>query len=395
MRILHLTPYYAPAYAFGGVVRSVEGMATALVNRGHEATVLTTDAQDQRRRYSGPADETIDGVRVMRRPNVLPWLRGRLNLSTPRGMRHAAEALLPQVDIVHVHEFRTLENLLATPVARCHGKPIVLSPHGTLNLRTGRSALKSAWDRLLSPAIAQRIDHVIALSDGELTEADLLWRGVGARQPATRFSVIPNGVDPAAVNRPELAASFRRRFALGNAPTALFMGRLQARKGVDVLIRAFHAADVDDARLLIVGPDEGMLPALRHLAGGDRRIVFSGYLEGDARLGALAASAVFALPATGEGQPMAALEAMAAGLPVLLSPGCNLSVVADYGAGLVIEATVAAFAEALRELLTNAESRVQMGAKARRLVAEEFTWERVAARLEGVYEQVLMVNETQ
>ncbi len=323
-----------------------------------------------------------------------PGLRGRLNLSTPRGMRHAAEALLPQVDIVHVHEFRTLENLLATPVARCHGKPIVLSPHGTLNLRTGRSALKSAWDRLLSPAIAQRIDHVIALSDGELTEADTLWRGFGARQPATRFSVIPNGVDPAAVNRPELAAAFRRRFALGNAPTALFMGRLQARKGVDVLIRAFHAADVDDARLLIVGPDEGMLPALRRLAGGDRRIVFSGYLEGDARLGALAASAVFALPATGEGQPMAALEAMAAGLPVVLSPGCNLSVVADYGAGLVIEATVAAFAEALRELLTNAESRVQMGAKARRLVAEEFTWERVAARLEGVYEQVLRADET-
>ena len=59
------------------------------------------------------------------------------------------------------------------------------------------------------------------------------------------------------------------------------MGRLQARKGVDLLIKAFIAADVADARLLIVGPDEGMLPALQALAGGDSRIVFTGYLDGD------------------------------------------------------------------------------------------------------------------
>lgn len=385
VRILHLTPYYAPAYAFGGVVRSVEGLATALVKRGHEITILTTDALDQRRRCPGPPDEMIEGVSVLRRPNVWPGLRGRLNLSTPRGMRAAAEAILPDVDLVHIHEFRTLENLLVTPVAQQLGKPIVLSPHGTLNLATGRSRLKTVWDRLLSPGLALRVDHVVALSEAERAEAEALWRGFGRRQQPTRFSVIPNGVDLPAFDRRELAADLRARYKLGESPVVLFMGRLQMRKGVDVLVEAFKAAAVENASLLIVGPDEGMLPTLRALANGDPRIVFTGYLDGEARLGALAAGDVFALPAIGEGQPMAALEAMAAGLPVVLSPGCNLDEAAAAGAGFVVEASAAEFAEKLSLLLSDAALRREMGQRARRLVTARYSWDGVAERLEAVY----------
>lgn len=385
MRILHVTPYYRPAYAFGGVVRSVEGMATALLARGHEVAVLTTDAFDQQRRYSGAQEETIDGVRVLRRPNVLPRLRGRCNLSTPRGMKRTAEAILPGFDIAHVHEFRTLENLLVTPAAANLRKSIVLSPHGTLNLRTGRGAFKRVWDRLLSPGIASRVDHVVALTEAEQAEAETLWRRFGTRPRPTGFSVIPNGVDLGEFNKRDLAGDFRRRYNLGGAPTALFMGRLQTRKGVDVLIKAFKAVDMEDSRLLIVGPDEGMLPALEALAGGDPRVLFAGYLDGDARLGALAASDIFALPATGEGQPMAALEAMAAGLPVVLSPGCNMDEAAAAGAGFVVEPTVDAFAERLKALLSDEALRQEMGGRARQIAEARYAWNTVAERLEDLY----------
>lgn len=389
MRILHLTPYYAPAYAFGGVVRSVEGMATALAQRGHDVTVLTTDALDHQRRCAGAHDEFIDGARVLRRPNALPWLRGRLNLSTPRSMKKTAEAILPAVDVLHIHEFRTVENLLVTPVALSAEAPIALSPHGTLSLKTGRGSVKSAWDRLFSPGVASRVDHIIALTEAERAEAETLWRRFGRRQRPISLSVIPNGVRPAAFDQHGLARHFRARYRLGDAPTLLFMGRLQARKGADALIEAFKAADQADARLLIVGPDEGMLPALQALAGGDRRIVFTGYLDGEARLGALAASDIFALPATGEGQPMAALEAMAAGLPLVLSPGCNLDEVAERGAGYVIEPTVEAFADKLRLLLCDPALRRRMGEQARQLADERFAWDRIAERLEAVYRSLV------
>jgi len=389
MRILHVTPYYKPAYAFGGVVRSVEGMANALVERGHEVTILTTDALDKQRRYRGPLDEKIDGVRVLRRPNVSQRLRGGLNLSTPRSMKKTAEAILPAVDLAQFHEFRTLENLLVTPLALQRKKPILLSPHGTLNLSTGRGRLKSAWDRILSPGVAARVDHVIALSEAELAEAKGMWRRFGIRQRPTQFSVIPNGVDLDTCNWADRAADFRAQYSLDEAPVALFMGRLHTRKGVDVLIKAFKAADVDGARLLIVGPDDGMLSTLKSLAGGDRRIIFTGYLTGEARLGALAAGDIFALPATGEGQPIAALEALAAGMPVLLSPGCNLEAAGAYGAAYVVEATVDAFAEKMRALLVDAGLRGRMGARARRLAEERYSWDRIAQRLEDLYQSLV------
>jgi len=389
MHILHVTPYYQPAYAFGGVVRAAEGMAVSLVASGHQVTVLTTDALDQTTRCIEPTEETIDDVRILRRPNLSTRLRGRLNLSTPRSMKRSAVSILPTVDILHVHEFRTVENLLVTPVAQALGIPIVLSPHGTLNMSTGRGRLKAAWDRLLSPSVAQRIDHVIALTETELSEVREIWARFGKRQKPTNFSVIPNGVDLEVFTDLQPAHDFRQRYGLSDAPTVLYMGRLQARKGVDVLVRAFQRAKVEHAHLLIVGPDEGMLSQVRALAAGDSRIVCTGYLGSDERLEALAASDVFALPARGEGLSMALLEALASGMPAVISPGCNMPEVEIAGAGFVADATVDAVAVKLRELLVDADLRARMGMAARQLVVERYTWEVVGKQLESVYLQLL------
>lgn len=386
MHILHLSPYYKPAYAFGGVARAVEGMAGALVKRGHQVTVLTTDALDQTARYGGAADEVADGVRVLRCPNASPWLRGKLNLSTPRGMKKTAALILPHVDALHIHEFRSAENLLVAPTAQALGKPIVLSPHGTLALGTGRGRLKIGWDRLLGAGAARRVDHVIALTQAELAEAQKLWESFGRQSPSS-FSIIPNGVHLNDFADLPDANDFRRRYRLDAAPTVLFMGRLQRRKGLDALIQAFQQAGVEHSRLLIAGPDEGMLKTIQGLADGDRRIVITGYLRGADRRRALAAGDVFALPAVGEGLSIAVLEAMAAGMPVILSPGCNMDEVEAAGAGYVA-ASAADFADKLRPLLMDGSLRARMGKAARRLIAAKYTWEAIAIQLEALYESL-------
>ncbi len=387
MRILHLTPYYAPAYAFGGVVRSVEGMARALARRGHSVTVLTTDALDQHARYTGEYDSIQDGVEVVRVPNLLPTIRGRYNLSTPNGMAKRAADILSQVDVVHCHEFRTVENLVVTPLVARSGKPLILSPHGTLALDTGRSALKRLWDQLLSSAVALRFNHVVALSQPELADVQSLWPTFGRRRIPTTFSVIPNGVDPAEYTNPSGREGFRARYGLGDAPVCLFMGRLHPRKGVGLLVEAFKAAHVPDARLVIVGPDEGMLDSLRQQV--DERIILTGYLGGADRLAAFAAADLLALPAVGEGLPMVVLEAMAAGLPVIVSPGCNLPEVPEYGAGLEVEAAVEPLTVVLQSVLADASRRGVMSHAARTLVNERFTWDSIAAQLEGLYNGVI------
>lgn len=388
MNILHVTPYYAPAYAFGGVPRAVEGMAVALARRGHEVTVLTTDALSQTERTTDT--KTVrDGVRVVRAPNAFVWLRGRANLSTPVNMRAAGADLIQAANVIHCHEFRTVENWLITPLAAQHGKTLLLSSHGTLPHGTGRSALKTMWDRLISPPIARRFHAAIGLTDAECADVRALWRTFGADCPCY---VVPNGVDMEAFASLPDAAAFRRQHHLGDAKVVLFMGRLHPRKGADVLARAvqqLNKDDGDDVRLLVAGPDEGLQPRLDAMAREDERIVLAGYLTGEARLAAFVAADAFALPAVGEGLPMSVLEAMAAGLPVVVSPGCNLPEVAQYGAGQEVPAEVGALAGALRAVLADDGT---MAGAARRLVRARFTWAAVAAQLEQVYSETWILS---
>ncbi|MBE0689283.1 MAG: glycosyltransferase [Anaerolineae bacterium] len=381
MHILHVTPYYAPAYAFGGVVRAVEGLALALVARGHQVTVLTTDAHDLNRRTHQPANEIRDGVHIVRVPNRVYALR-RLNLSTPWGIGGAAAERLADVDVMHLHEFRTIENLLVAPQAARRGILVVLSPHGTLDLATGRGGLKHWWDRLLSPALMRRIDAVVGLHTGETEMARALWRS--AHLDAI-FETIPNGIDVDKKLDDGLARAFRAQWGLDDALVCLFLGRLHARKGVEPLARAFAQLDMPDARLVIAGPDEGLLTALKPLADADSRIVLTGFLDGDTRLGALAAADCFALPATGEGLSMAMLEAAAAGLPLLLAPGCNFPEAERAGAALIVEPQVESLRQALAALLTDGERRAQMGMAAQTLAREQFAWPVIAARWERIY----------
>lgn len=171
----------------------------------------------------------------------------------------------------------------------------------------------------------------------------------------------------------------------------LFMGRLHPRKGVVALVEAFREANISSARLVIAGPDEGALAAVRPLLDG--RITLTGYLGGQERLAALAAADVLALPAVGEGLPMVVLEAMAAGRPVIVSPGCYLPEAAQYGAGLEVEPAVEPLAAALEALLCNADLRARMGAAAQVLARTRFAWDNIARQMETVYQEMIEGRE--
>jgi glycosyltransferase involved in cell wall biosynthesis len=394
MNLLHVIPYYAPAWTYGGSVRAAADLTCALVTEGHSVYVLTTDTLSPMQR-TPKRRETIGGVHVYRVRNLSNALRGRLNLSTPVGIADAARRLIQEhaIDVVHCHELRTVENLRVAPVANALGVPVVVSPHGTLPYETGRPIMKQLWDRVLGRRLLPRFDRVIALTANEAAEAKAIWTGCHRALPDERISVVPNGVHLQDFAHLPPREPFRTRWKLGEGPVVLFLGRLHERKGLQLLIPAFAEAvkAVPDARLVIAGPDEGMLATLKalmnefNLAG---RVVFTGMLTGNEKLGALAAADLFALPAVGEGFSMAVLEAMACGLPVLLTPGCNFPEVVEAGAGMVVPREIGELGEALRALLIDGERRVSMGRLARELVQERFTWPQVVAQMVEVYRRV-------
>jgi len=391
MNLLHVTPYYAPAWRYGGVVRMVTDLTRAQVAAGHRVFVLTTDARGPGERALA-AQETIDGVQVTRVHNRSAALRDRLNLSTPRGITHAAARLIREhaIDAIHCHELRTVEALRVAPLANRLGVPLVVSAHGTLPYDTGQGRIKRLWDRLFAPRLLPRFDRVIALTAAEADDAQALWSRWGVDLPETRISVVPNGVHLDDFANLPPGESFRTRWKVSEGPLVLFLARLHERKGAQFLIPAFAQARdaAPDARLVIAGPDEGMLAALQRLAHAHnvaQHVTFTGMLAGNERLAALSAADVFALPAVGEGFSMAVLEALACGLPVVLTPGCHFPEAEQAGAGVVVERAVEPLAGALRALLADADRRTAMGGAARSLVERCYTWPQVVAQLDDAY----------
>jgi len=387
VHILHIAPYYAPAWAFGGVVSALAGLAPALVERGHQVTVLTTDALDFTSRLTGAESrqEVLAGVEIIRCPNVSHTVQAKFNLSTPRGMRRAFHRLRP--DVIHTHELRTVPNLLLLP--RPSRVPVILSPHGTLTYDAGRSLIKRIWDQLFGARIMRRITSVAALTQAEMQDSQVLWTSRGL--PFPDGQIIPNGIAADFAEQVAKAGNLRERFGLGNGPVVLFFGRLHERKGLQFLIPAFAQAARNDptARLLVVGPDAGMLDAAREMVEGlgiGSNVTFTGMLSGADRLAALHTGDVFVLPAIGEGLSMAALEAMAAGLPLLLTPGCNLPEVEPRGAGRVVAREIAPLAAALASLLDDPDQRQTMGQNGKAWAQSSFIWPVIAAQMERFYQ---------
>jgi glycosyltransferase involved in cell wall biosynthesis len=393
MILLHVTPYFAPAWSFGGVCRAVSDLARAQVASGHRVSVLTTDALTRSSRVPA-SEETIDGVRVVRVRTRSLAVRARLNLSTPIGFRHTLRRLLTAdpPDVIHCHELRTIETLHVAEATRAAGRPLlVVSPHGTLPYHTGRTWGKRAWDTLLSRRLLPRLDQVIALTPAEAWDAKALWARHGVPLDEAQIAIVPNGVDAELAVRMPPRAAARSRWRLGEGPVVLFLGRLAERKGLPLLASAFAsvARRLASARLLIAGPDEGARAELmaeiarREL---DTSVVLAGMLTEEERLMALAASDVFALPAVGEGFSMAVLEAMACSVPVVVSRECHFPEVAEAGAGLTVERTVSAWSDALSQLLADPASRADMGRRGRDLVRANYGWPRIAHRMESAYQ---------
>ena len=377
LRVLHVLASMAAAW--GGPTATLRSLAPALAEHGVDCTIATT-ALGQRDRQAAAAAVAV-------REFPLGWAAGLWTAHSPRLRSSLQQELRTgRFDLVHVHELWHYASLAAGAAARRHRVPWVLSLHGALN----EWQLRRNWKKRLYMGLVQRslIESAHGVHALTSAEADSL-RQLGFELPVL---VAPNGV-----RLPGAGAdgSEQRRFswlaALQGKQTVLFLGRLHPMKGVNLLLAAFAALAprFPDAVLLIVGPDEAgtqqrMVRTLAQ-AGLGERAIFTGVLEGPAKAAALAAADMLILPSYTEGFSNAILEAMAAGLPVVVSQQCHFPEVADAGAGHVVATDPAAIANAIGSLLQDPARRCEMGRRGRALVAERYAWEQVAATMSDWY----------
>jgi glycosyltransferase involved in cell wall biosynthesis len=314
--------------------------------------------------------EAIEGFRFDR---LALTRRGRPH-ETPAGLIRLARAV-SDYELLHVHGDSTA--LVCLPVIG--RRPTVITLHGSHLLRRSRGVRGAAVRAGLRMAF-RRSSAVIAVSEAELRDAREL------SPSAARIELVHNGVpEPPAVSESERRAA-RDELGLGpDALAAVFVGELAERKQPVQFAQAVQRARATHPEIVGLLAGDGPLgPALQPMAGEGVR------LPGHRDVGELLAAAdVFVLPSLWEGLAYAVLEAMALGVPVIVSDGPgNPDAVGD--AGLVFPAgDVAALAEALERIAGDARLRESLGRAAAARARERFT---LAGMLEGtarIYDEVL------
>ena len=385
-RVLHVTPYYAGAWAYGGIPRVTATLARAQAQRGHAVTVCATDACDHRSRTR--VGDANDGVHARLFFNLSNRLAYHWQLFMPLGLGRWFREHARDFDVAHLHACHNLPGAIAARHLRAARVPYVLSPHGTAPLIERRRIAKWIFDTTLGRGVLSGAARVIAVSDAERRQ--LLSLGVSA----SKIEIVPNPIDLSEFEPPIQRGQFRRRLRLGARRVVLFLGKLTPRKRVDVLVEAMAMLPQEDAILVIAGNDLGAertirrLVARRHL---EARTIFTGLLRGRERLEALTDADVVVSPSRDEVFGLVPLEALCCGAPVVVADdsGCG-EVIAGTGGGEVVhQGDPAAVAGAIVDVLDRPDHWREAAVKARRRVHELYAPQTIAARMAEVYEGVI------
>ncbi|NEO43491.1 MAG: glycosyltransferase [Moorea sp. SIO4A3] len=387
MKILHVIPSVASVR--GGPSHAALGMVKALGKSGIDTEIATTndDGLDlldvplyQRTAYQG--------VPVWFLPRFSPPLKEFIfSAALTRWLwQHIRD-----YDIIHTHYLFSYPSTCAGLIARHQEIPYVVSTIGQLTpWALAQSRLKKQlYTSLIERQNLNRAAAIHCTSAGEAEDV----RNFGIQTPTIN---LPLGVNQP-VNLPEAKQKLRH---IHNIPTqtpiVLFFSRLHYKKRPDLLIQALNklATQNLDFHLIFAGSGESdyenQLKNLVASSGLTSRTTFTGLITGIHKELVLQGSDIFVLPTFSENFGIAIVEAMAAGLPVIITPGVQIAPeIAQAKAGLVVEGEVDALSNAIAQLLASPDFRNQLGENGKQLVSSRYSWSAISQNIASVYANII------
>jgi glycosyltransferase involved in cell wall biosynthesis len=412
LHVLVLTRAIAPIHGVGGLERHGRDLLTHLLRRGVRVTLVTQPPKGRREadalREEGLTVRFVPyrtfpfagrrGTTVLDRSTAYPWFGWRAG--------HLAARLVSAggIQIVHGMGAASLGYAAARQADRYETVPLVLNPHGLeefgstgpglpIGKRIGYAPLRRAMLHC-----ARAADRIIA-TDRVLVPSVVSHLAVAA----DRVVVVPNAVDLDALDRlaaPETAAALRARIGAGPGDVLLLaVGRLEANKGFDVLLRALRRlpdsgpSQSGPCRLVLVGDGSERTRLEQEAAslGVASQVVFAGSVNDDELHGWYAAASLFVHPSRYEGSSIVTLEAMAHGRAIIGTTAGGLpdKIVPGVNGWLVSPDNADRMAAAIAEAMSGRVDLISMGEASRSLVVERFAWSRVIDRLLQLYLDLL------
>jgi len=380
MRIVFVTPFYYPEHKFGGPPRKIHALASGLLRRQIEVMAITFDFANARNRER----RSVENVPVQ----YLPWVgKGLRQLPLDRCSLSSA---IRDADLIHCYGLYNFLCPLAVQFAHRYHKPTVLEPLGMYPPRARNRLAKLSYNLAITRRMIRQSQVVIATSRAELKDLKKIV-------PSHKLIYRPNGIDLERFKNLPPSDELRVRWNLSpHERVVLFIGRISLIKNLEQLILAFAEADIPRTRLLLVGPslEESYIRKLRSIVSNKQlelRVTFCGPLYEEEQRAALGLADLFVLPSLNESFGNAAGEAVAAGVPVLLTNTCGIAPLIDRRAGLAVPLGVESLAKGLQVMLDPVQR--DLLTAQREQVKRELSWDEPIQQKMELYERIIEEKE--
>lgn len=389
MKLLIVNPYYRPAFSRGGPVTSLHCLSKALAKKGVDVSVYTTNV-DLDNKVTVNQEVDIDGVRVtyFSFTGIFDFIAA-LGWQFSWPMARALKQNINSFDLIYIATIWSYPAAIAAYYSRKYRKPYILTPRGMLYPDT---FFKKAWKKWLyyQLILKRYIQGASAIHYTSEDEAEKTHSFLGLSNPV---AVVPNGIELSEFRDLPDKEKLKIRYPqLKDKKIIIFLGRLNWKKGLDILVRA-HAMLIkerSDVHLLIAGGDEKRygkkVKGWIKKYGIDAYVTFTGMLLGKEKLEAYAGSDIFVLPSYSENFGMAVVEAMACRLPVIISNKVGIyKEVEQNKAGVVIDTNAPDLYRAIKILLENHDLREELKVNAGKLVKENYDIDMVVEKMLRIY----------
>ena len=388
MRILQIIPSISLVY--GGPSQMVLGLSAALAAKNIDVTILTTDSNGDigQLPLDVPLNEPIqqNGYQIIYF-RCYPWRRYKFSFSLLQWLNENAR----QFDLAHIHALFSPVTTLAATIARYHHLPYIIRPCGMLDPADlqKKKRLKQIYATLLERPNLAGAAAIHFTSKEEAKISERFGLGTTGKMSVPRDLVIPLGVT---------AGLFPKRLRESQVPIILFMSRIEPKKGLDLLIPALESilGTGIEFHFILAGSNpqdadyETQIKVQIYNSSLAKYTTITGFVSGDLKVELLTKADLFVLPSYYENFGIAVAEAMAAGVPVVISDRIHIAEdIQQAEAGWVGPLEVGAIANSIKSALLNPQERQRRGLNGKEYAKKHYNWEAIAQQTIDAYQQIL------